>query len=488
MAVNTLHPSYIYRLDDWQKCRNVIEGDKAIKASGEKYVPKLSGQSDPDYLTYLNRVNFTNATARTVDALTGLIFAKDIKVDTPLSQEQLDSITNTKQSVYELAENVVSEVISVGRCGLLVDATSANIETRENGTPYVSVYKSEDIINWKYADNKLSLVVLKELSLTDTDDEFVQKIITNYRVLDLFEGKYRQRLFTELDKQYSATMEVFPTANGKYLSDIPFVCVGVQDLSLEPNKSPILDLVDTNITHFKYDIDRGNALHFVGIPTPYITGHNKEEGESINLGSSNFVCLPMSDAKIGFLELKGEGIGALKEFIVDLVDRMAFLGAKLLKDDKNVGESAQAMELKQNSEKAILASIAKNVSLGIKYALQYYCDFVSENYSDIVFELNTNFGIDKLSPEERKQLMLEWQGNAITYETYFNNMQKGGVISKDENSDDYLSKLETEKPVMSVMPTKQTTTPTVNDTIITDTNNQDSKNIISMLKAKLGVK
>ena len=91
---------------------------------------------------------------------------------------------------------------------------------RENGTPYVSVYKSEDIINWKYTNNKLSLVVLKELSLTDTDDEFTQKVITNYRVLDLFEGKYRQRLFTELDKQYSSVMEVFPTANGKYLSEI----------------------------------------------------------------------------------------------------------------------------------------------------------------------------------------------------------------------------------------------------------------------------
>ncbi len=70
----------------------------------------------------------------------------------------------------------------------------------------------------------------------------------------------------------------------------------------------------------------------------------------------------------------------------------------------------------------------------------------------------------------------------------FNNMQKGGVISKDENSDDYLSKLETEKPVMSVMPTKQASTPTTNDNVTTDTNNQDSKNIISMLKAKLGVK
>lgn len=455
MGVSTTHSSYNYRLSDWNKCRDVIEGDKSIKARGKIYVPKLAGQTDDEYLTYLNRVNFTNATARTVDALTGLIFAKDLKIDTPLSQDQLDSITNNKQSVYELAENIVSEVISVGRCGILIDATAANVDLRQNGSVYMAQYKTEDIINWKYTDNKLSLLVLKETVLVDTDDEFEQKLQTNYRVLDLFEGKYRQRLFIENDKQYLAVMEVFPTANGKYLTEIPFVCVGVQSLGLEPEKSPILDLVDTNITHFKYDIDRGNALHFVGVPTPYITGHNKTENEDIALGSSTFLCLPMPDAKVGFLELKGEGIGALKEFIADLVDRMAFLGAKLLKDDKNVGESAQAMELKQNSEKAILASIAKNVSLGIKYALQYYCDFAGLSYSDIVFELNTNFGIDKLSPDERKQLMLEWQGNAITYETYFNNMQKGGVISKDENSEDYLSKLETEKPVMSVMPNKQ---------------------------------
>ncbi len=83
--------------------------------------------------------------------------------------------------------------------------------------------------------------------------------------------------------------------------------------------------------------------------------------------------------------------------------------------------------------------------------------------------------------------MLEWQGNAITYETYFNNMQKGGVISKDENSDDYLSKLETEKPVMSVMPTKQTDLTTTTDNNTDNVDIQENKNILASLKAKLGL-
>lgn len=45
------------------------------------------------------------------------------------------------------------------------------------------------------------------------------------------------------------------------------------------------------------------------------------------------------------------------------------------------------MELKQKWWRNILASIAKNVSLGVKYALQYYCDFVKVKIIKKLFEL-----------------------------------------------------------------------------------------------------
>lgn len=453
MPIDSKHKLYDDRYDEWKKCRDVIEGDKRVKQK-EKYIPKLSGQDDKEYFAYINRVNFLNATNRTVDALTGLVFKKDIQKDTPFTDEQLDSITNNKQSIYELAENVVDEVIQVGRCGLLVDATSANIETKTNGIGYITMYRTEDIINWRYKNNKLVLVVLRECELVDTSDEFVQELKTNYRVLDIKDGFYRQRLFREnQDKQAIFDgNEIFPTIKGQKMREIPFVCIGVKNLGLDPEKSPILDLAETNITHCKFDIDRGHALHFVGLPTPYVIGHQTTENESINMGSSTMITIPNPAASLGFLELKGDGVGALTDYILELVDRMAFLGAKLLKDDKNVGETAEAMELKQNSEKAILTSIAKNVSLGIKYALQYLADFQGLPYQNIKFDLNTDYGLDKLSADERKQLMSEWQGGAITYETYFKNMQKGGVISKDETEESYKSKLDIEKPTLSIMP------------------------------------
>ena len=455
MAVSNLHESYAYRVKDWQKIRDCIEGDKAIKSRGTAYIPRLTDQDDPSYNTYLNRVNFMNATARTVDALVGLIFAKDAIIETPLSDLELESITNKQQSLSELAKELTTEVLTMGRVGILIDATAANVEARINGKSYISVYKTEDIINWKYVDNKPSLIVLREIVNVDTDDEFAQKKQTNYRVLDVTDGKYRQRLFTPNSDDGFAVDEIFPKIKGKSLTEIPFVAVGIESFSLEPDKSPILDLVDTNITHFKFDIDRGNALHFIGVPTPYITGHHPEENEKIRLGSDTFISLPETDAKIGILELKAEGLGALANYILELENRMAFLGAKMLKDDKNVGESAQAMELKQNSEKAILSSIAKNISMALKFALQYYCDFAGYNSSNISYQLNSNFGTDKLTDAERERLLLEWQGGAITFNTFFNNMQKANIIEKDVDAETYKMQLESEAPVMSVQPVKE---------------------------------
>ena len=165
MAVSNLHESYAYRVKDWQKIRDCIEGDKAIKSRGTAYIPRLTDQDDPSYNTYLNRVNFMNATARTVDALVGLIFAKDAIIETPLSDLELESITNKQQALHELAKELTTEVLTMGRVGMLTDATAANVEARINGKSYISVYNTEDIINWKYVDNKSSLIVLREVKV-----------------------------------------------------------------------------------------------------------------------------------------------------------------------------------------------------------------------------------------------------------------------------------------------------------------------------------
>ena len=52
MAVNSAHPEYNASLPAWSRARDVLAGEDAVKAAGEKYLPRLDSQSDEEYAAY----------------------------------------------------------------------------------------------------------------------------------------------------------------------------------------------------------------------------------------------------------------------------------------------------------------------------------------------------------------------------------------------------------------------------------------------------
>src|SRR5512137_1490993 len=169
MPVNSTHPEYDANLPAWLRARDVFAGEDAIKAAGEKYLPRLNDQNHDDYEAYRARGSFFIATARTVEGFIGLIFRRDPTVKLPertagvgsalrVFAEEVDLLGT---SLYAHARNVVSEVIMVGRAGTLID-------WQNEGQPraYVVRYSAESILNWKIervgGRNEVTLVVLHE--------------------------------------------------------------------------------------------------------------------------------------------------------------------------------------------------------------------------------------------------------------------------------------------------------------------------------------
>ena len=76
MDVNSTHPDYDAAAAQWSRARDVIAGEDAVKAAGEKYLPRLDSQSDEDYAAYLMRASFFGATARTLEEFLDLIFRR----------------------------------------------------------------------------------------------------------------------------------------------------------------------------------------------------------------------------------------------------------------------------------------------------------------------------------------------------------------------------------------------------------------------------
>jgi hypothetical protein len=83
MAVNSTHPDYEAAALNWARARDVLGGEDAVKAGGEKYLPRLDSQTDEEFAAYAKRASFFNATARTSEAYQGLIFRRPPFVKLP---------------------------------------------------------------------------------------------------------------------------------------------------------------------------------------------------------------------------------------------------------------------------------------------------------------------------------------------------------------------------------------------------------------------
>src|SRR3546814_17722435 len=83
MGVETTHPQYDAHAYEWQVMRDTSAGEQSVKAAGEAYLPKLGGQDGNQYDAYKTRASYYNATGRTIDGLTGMIFRQPPLVEHP---------------------------------------------------------------------------------------------------------------------------------------------------------------------------------------------------------------------------------------------------------------------------------------------------------------------------------------------------------------------------------------------------------------------
>src|SRR4051812_45918777 len=95
MPVSSSHLDYDNNLDSWSRIRDVMIGDAAVKAAGDKYVPRLDSQTDDEFQAYVSRGLFYNATARTVSGYIGMIFRRDPVLQLPDNSAPVNALLKT---------------------------------------------------------------------------------------------------------------------------------------------------------------------------------------------------------------------------------------------------------------------------------------------------------------------------------------------------------------------------------------------------------
>lgn len=123
---------------------------------------------------------------------------------------------------------------------------------------------------------------------------------------------------------------------------------------------------------------------------------------------------------------------------------MIQLGARLIDSNPAGVEAAETIRLRQSGEASVLAAVAENVTRGLQAVLEWAAEWMSGSPDAVEFACNTDFFPARLNSADLKELVASWQGGVITYQTLFENLIAGEVITAGTDLEEYEEQLETE--------------------------------------------
>lgn len=410
---------------------NYVDGQSQIQ-----YSSVMTAEGQAKYNKYLNNAYFYGATGRTVTGLSGLITSKKPVKEIPSSVSYMDDDVNCKgQSLRDFSSDAINEAFTSVWSGVLVarpttpEGTSKLDEELNNLRPKLLHYKFESIINWDYEvinnAEKLSLLVLKES--TTKRKGFKVETEFQYRVLELINNVYHQSLYNDAGVILEESMPVI--FNGSTSDEIPFYWV----IAETQTKAVIDDLVDANYEHYNIYADYGSKLHYSSFIIYYETG--VQGGESNNMVIGNAVKWNGgNDAQFGVLQPDGNA-DSHRLALQDTEQRLAALGAEMLKPRTSGAESAEAKSLDQVAQNSTTANVAITVSDAITKALNFSSRIMGGS-EDAVYMLNTDYNPTGMNAQDLTALVAAWQGSAISYETFYENLQKGEIANPERTVED----------------------------------------------------
>ncbi len=454
MPVDTPHPQYALYAPIWTKIRDCLDGEDAIKAKGQLYLPPLNGQRAAEYAAYLQRATFHNATGATLLEAVGVIFRKPPVLAPPLPealQEWPQDVTLSGVPLTTFLRQCVTSQIAFARYGVLLDMPPPGAGV---ALPKLAGYPPEAITLWREEIRRgvktLTLVVLKEVEEQIDPDGFGSTLTTVYRVLDFdAEGWYRQRLFRRQGDAWIET-EVTPPPNRRQerLSFLPFVFFGASDLTPDCEKPMLLDLVNTNLAHYRQSADYRNLLHWGAVVQPYVA--TNDDISEIYFGASSALILRQGDSA-GFLEAGGASISAQKEALMDDEARMASYGAKIFQEKAGV-EAAETVFLRQAARTATLSTVADTASRGftqlLRWAVWWAGAAETPTASPVSLTVNSEFIESTMAPADLLSYLTVVQGGLLSKQTALWNIKRGGLLPDSRSVEDELALIaaQTETP------------------------------------------
>lgn len=430
------HPSYEDAETMWSLTSDFVDGELEVKGKGEKYLPKLSGQTEDEYQAQKNRTIFFPVTSKTCAGLLGAVFYKAPEVSLPSRISYLkDKASASGESMSDFAVQLVKGMLEYGRVGLFVDRPA------DGGAPYLVVYDGDDITNWDLTDVDKFIVLEEEVFERDKKDKYKLEEKEQYRELTVdVDGNYIVNVWQEVKdpktkKETWAIIETYqPTKAGRPIQEIPFACATPDGLTYDIVKPPLYDLASVNLKHYMFSADLSDAIHVCCYPTPYIAGEidNSEGKLTFNLGAKNAWVLPQGSTA-GFVEVDGKSLEHTEKMLDRLENMAISIGARFVTQSKiSTGvETAKGSEIRESQATEMLSSILVATEALLNWGAKTCAEWEGADPSEVSIKLNKDLVKTNLDANMVNALFGGYLKGTISAETLYKNLNEANFYNID---------------------------------------------------------
>jgi hypothetical protein len=446
MDITACHKDYMNYLPRWTRIKTVMEGADAVKAAGEALLPKLPGQSRESYEHYRERAVFFNAAGKTLELYASMVFAKAPTIKGIDEKNPIFEDADLRGKPFEeMLEDILADVISYGRCGILVDYSGAVPEgmslaeaERGEARPYMTMYPALSITNW-HCGRHGGRTIPDRIVIRETVEDSAGEEADQFRELLLMKEIYTVRKWRlapgsikdKKESHWIVTSRTIPIMNGEAINFIPFFFLDAASGSADCRTPPLLDLVDINISHYRTMADLEHGRFHSGLPTPIFAGFNFQEGDAVKLGSTEGISSNLPDAKAYYLEFSGQGLGALENAAKQKEAWMVQLGSGLLDFYKSGKEATETLMIRRSGANATIGRMAMAVSEIMTKALKLMARWAGLPFDEVKVQLLTEYLPENITPQEISILLEAVQTGNYRRIDWLYRLKNAGILGQE---------------------------------------------------------
>ena len=438
-TVDNHHPGYDKFYSSWIKVRDCMDGEDAVKAKKEDYLPRpqgMSGQYEDAYDMYIERAHFPLVTSYALSGALGVVITKLPEFNVPKELEYiLKEATKDGRSLSQLFLDVIIEVFQTGRVPLLVDVVDNKNEFR-----FVQ-YRAEEFINWKTSEveseRNLILGVISE-SVPADEDIFSHVMDNVYRVLVLDEkGNYTSRIFGEASEYQEFYRN--PVYMGQPINEIPLFLAGSINNSYDVQPIPLISVANCSVQIYRKEADLANSEFLSCNPTLVLVGADGDDLPNV-VGSSVMMAIPNEQARVFYTTTDTAALTHVKSHIESLYEEAIRHGVAILDARKGV-EAAEALRIRQATQSASVYSVYLSALNAIRQGLLLMCRWAGYNEDDVVIDAPSSLTHGIPDSSVIKQIVEGFGSGVVPLTVIHRYLVSSGLLDQTIGYEDYVKLL-----------------------------------------------